>query len=143
METKTVFGTEKYQIEACSSETGNSKGQTIEGISLLLSQEGRIKLENGQLVFVELTKEEAMGLAIQLLRLGLEAVPERGFQIDNYGAWPVSLHQGKDESGKPSDEPILCVNDVEADDIPEDGILSIALTNEAAKGLIGALARIV
>lgn len=139
---KTVFGTEKYQIEACSSETGNGKGQTIEGVSLLLHQQGRIKLENGQLVSVELTKEDARELAIQLLKLSSGPVPERGFQIDNYGTWPISLHHGKDESGKPSDEPILCINDVEIDDIPEDGILSIVLTNEAARGLISELAKL-
>lgn len=143
METETVFGTAKYQIESCLSETGNGKGQTIEGISLLLSQEGRIKLENGQLVSIELTKEDAKEFAIQLLRLSSGPIPERGFQLDNYGTLAVSVHQAREESGKPSNEPILYLGDVEPDDIPEDGNMSICLTNDAARGLISELAKIV
>lgn len=143
MEQKTVFGTTKYQIEACLSETGNGKGQTIEGISLVLLHDGRIKLEDGRLVSAELTKEDARELAIQLLKISSGPIPERGFKIENHGTCAVSLHQSTKENGEPSNEPILCVYDVEPDDISEDGNLTICLTNEAARDLIPELAKIV
>ena len=133
METKTVFGTTKYQIESCLSETGNGKGGIIEGVSLLLHQNGKIKLEDGQLVSIQLTKEDAKELAIQLLKISGEPVPERG----------VSLHHAKEENGEPANEPIICISDIESEDIPEDNQVSICLTNESAKEMIGALAMIV
>lgn len=143
METKTVFGTAKYQIEACLSETGNGEGQIVEGVSLLLLQNGKIKLENGQLVNIELTKEAAKDLAIQLLKISSEPVPECGVSLEHYQAWDISVHQTKEENGKPANEPIICISDIESEDIPEDGYISICLTNESTKEMIGALAMIV
>ena len=143
METKTVFGTTKYQIETCLSETGNGKGGIIEGVSLLLHQNGKIKLEDGQLVSIQLTKEDAKELAIQLLKISGEPVPERGVSLDHYEAWGISLHHAKEENGEPANEPIICISDIESEDIPEDNQVSICLTNESAKEMIGALAMIV
>lgn len=143
MEAKTVFGTTKHQIESCLSETGGGKGQTIEGISLLLLQDGKIRLEDGQLVSVDLSKEDAREFAIQLLKMSSGPIPERGFEIGNYGAWTVHLHQTKEESGEPSNEPLISIDDVEVDDVLESGNLPILLTNEAARDLISELAKIV
>lgn len=143
METKTVFGTGKYQIEACLSETGNGEGKIIEGISLLLLQNGKIKLENGQLVSIELTKEAAREFAIQLLKISSEPVPECGLSLDHYQAWDISLHHAKEENEEPANEPIICISGIESEEIPEDGYISICLTNESTREMIGALAMIV
>lgn len=143
MEVKTIFGTGVYQAETLLSEKTNSEGKKVKSISLQLFQNGRIKLENGQLVSVELTKEDAKELAIQLLKVSSEPTPQNGLSLDNYGEWGISLHHAIEQSGEPANEPIICLSDVEAEDIPEDGYLSICLTNEAAKEMISGLAMIV
>lgn len=144
METKTVFGTETYQVETLLSEKVNDEGKKVEGISLQLFQNGKIKLENGQLVSIELSKEDAKELAIQLLKASSELVPQRGgLSIDNYGEWGFALYHATEEGGKLCNEPLVCIDGVEADDIPENGSISICLTNESAREMISGLATIV
>ncbi|AUI48921.1 hypothetical protein BUN20_21825 [Bacteroides fragilis] len=144
METKTVFGTETYQAEILLSEKTNDEGKKAEGISLQLFQGGKIKLENGQLVSIELSKEDAKELAIQLLKVSSEPVPQRGgLSIDNYGEWGFTLYHATEEGGKLCDEPLVCIDGVQTDDIPEDGSISICLTNKSARDMISGLATIV
>lgn len=144
METKTVFGTETYQAEILLSEKTNDEGKKAEGISLQLFQGEKIKLENGQLVSIELSKEDAKELAIQLLKASSEPVPQRGgLSIDNYGEWGFTLYHATEEGGKLCDEPLVCIDGVQADDIPEDGSISICLTNKSARDMISGLATIV
>lgn len=144
MEVKTVFGTGAYQAEILFSEKVNNEGQKVEGISLQLIQDGKIKLENGQLLSVEMSKDEAEELAIQLLKMSSEPVPQRGgFSVENYGEWGFTLYHPTKESGELCNEPLLCIDGVIPDDVPEDGSITISLTNESAKGLISGLATIV
>lgn len=144
METKTVFGTEAYQVETLLSEKVNDEGKKVKRVSLQLFQDGKIKLENGRLVSIELSKEDAKELAIQLLKASSDLVPQLGgLSIANYGEWGFTLYHATEESGKLCNEPLVCIDGVQADDIPEDGSISISLTNESAKEMISGLATIV
>jgi len=89
-----------------------------------------------------ITKEEAIKLAIRLLKLSVERVPEHGLLLDNFSKHDFSVHHAK-EDGVHIDEPIFEIEDVKTDDIAEDGTISVCLTNESAKELIKALAKIV
>lgn len=144
METKKVFGTEVYQTEIFFSEKVNGEGQKVTQISLQIFQNGRIKLENGQLVSIELSKEEAKELAIQLLKASSEPVPQcGGLPIGNHEGLGVILYHATEEDGKLCDEPLIHIENVEADDISEDGSMSICLTNESAREMIAGMATIV
>ena len=89
-----------------------------------------------------ITKEEAIKLAIRLLKLSVERVPEYGLLLDNFSKHDFSVHHAK-EDGVHINEPIFEIEDVKADDIAEDGTISVCLTNESAKELIKVLAKIV
>ena len=144
METKTIFGTEFYQVETLLSEKVNGEGKKLENISLQLFQDGKIKLEDGRLVSIEMSKDEAREFAIQLLKLSSEPVPQRGgLTVNNYGEWGFTLYHPTKEGGELCDEPLLCIDGVDPDDVPEDGSITISLTNESAKELISGLATIV
>lgn len=144
METKTIFGTEVYQVEALLSEKVNNEGKKVESISLQLFQDGKIKLEDGRLVSIEMSKDEAKELAIQLLKMSSEPVPQRGgLLVDNYGEWVLTLYHPTEESGELCNEPLLSIDGVDPDDVPEDGSITLNLTNESAKELISGLAAIV
>lgn len=144
METKTVFGTGIYQTEILHSEKVNDEGKKAEGISLQLFQGGKIKLENGQLVSIELSKEDAKELAIQLLKISSEPVSQvGGLSLDNYGEWGFTLYHATEEGGKLCNEPLVCIDGVQADDIPEDGSITVSFTNESARKMISGLATIV
>ena len=89
-----------------------------------------------------ITKEEAVKLAIRLLKLSAERVPENGLAFHNFSGHDFSILHAK-EDGVHIDEPIFELGNLEADDIAEDGTISVCLTNESAKELIKALAKIV
>lgn len=89
-----------------------------------------------------ITKEEAVKLAIRLLKLSAERVPEHGLLLDNYSGHDFSVHHAI-EDGVHIDEPIFEIEDMKAEDIAEDGTISVCLTNESAKELIKVLAKIV
>lgn len=148
MEKKTIFGTEKFQTEVCEchSTVKNHSGvqEIFTGVSLLLHRDGRVMMENKQPMFVVLTKEDAKELAIQLLKMSSIPIPQvGGLSIDNYGEWGFTLYHAKQEDGELCNEPIMCINEIQADDISEDGNIAISLTNESAKDLISGLATIV
>ena len=89
-----------------------------------------------------ISKEEAVNLAIRLLKLSTGRVPENGLLLHNFSGHDFSVHHAK-EDGVHIDEPIFEIGNLEADDIAEDGTISVCLTNESAKELIKALAKIV
>ena len=89
-----------------------------------------------------ISKEEAVNLAIRLLKLSTERVPENGLVFHNFSRHDFSILHAK-EDGVHIDEPIFEIGNLEADDIAEDGTISVCLTNESAKELIKALAKIV
>ena len=66
-----------------------------------------------------ISKEEAVNLAIRLLKLSTGRVPENGLLLHNFSGHDFSVHHA------------------------EDGTISVCLTNESAKELIKALAKIV
>ena len=82
-----------------------------------------------------ISKEEAVNLAIRLLKLSTERVPENGLSLHNFSGHDFSVHH--------ADELSFEIGNLEADDIAEDGTISVCLTNESAKELIKVLAKIV
>ena len=143
METKTVFGEGLYQAEILLTEKVNSKGKKVEDVSLQLFQNGSIKLDNGRLVSIDMSKDEARELAIQLLKTSSVPVPQNGLHIENHQGWGIKLHQTLYDIGIPDKEPLICIDGIQDSDIPEDGSISICLTNKAGKEMISALAMIV
>ena len=65
-----------------------------------------------------------------------------GLSLHNFSGHDFSVHHAK-EDGVHIDEPIFEIGNLEAGDIAEDGTISVCLTNESAKELIKALAKIV
>ncbi|WP_342990508.1 MULTISPECIES: hypothetical protein [Bacteroides] len=88
-----------------------------------------------------ITKEEAVKLAIRLLKLSAERVPEHGLLLDNYSGHDFSVHHAIEDEVH-INEPIFEIEDMKAEDIAEDGTISVCLTNESAKELIKVLAKI-
>ena len=62
--------------------------------------------------------------------------------LHNFSGYDFSVHHAK-EDGVHIDELIFEIGNLEADDIAEDGTISVCLTNESAKELIKVLAKIV
>ena len=89
-----------------------------------------------------ISKEEAVNLAIRLLKLSTERVPENGMSLHNFSGHDFFVHHTKEDDVH-IDEPIFEIGNLEAEDIAEDGTISVCLTNESAKELIKALAKIV
>lgn len=148
MEVKTVFGTEKFQVEVCGHrstiEGEDGKRKAFNGLSLVLSRNGKIAIEDKQPMYVTLTKEDAKQLAIQLLKMASEPVAQHGgLSLDNYQEWGVTLYHAIEDSGKLCNEPLICIDGLIADEVPEDGSITLSLTNESAKELISGLATIV
>jgi len=122
---------------------GNAKEMMPEEITFLfegIDPESDLTEDNN--LVCSITKEEAIKLAIRLLKLSVERVPEYGLLLDNFSKHDFSVHHAK-EDGVHINEPIFEIEDVKADDIAEDGTISVCLTNESAKELIKVLAKIV
>mgnify|MGYP003205235755 CR=1 FL=1 len=110
---------------------GNAKEMMPEEITFLFEE---IDPES------DLTEDN--NLAIRLLKLSTERVPENGLLLHNFSGHDFSVHHAK-EDGVHIDEPIFEIGNLETGDIAEDGTISVCLTNESAKELIKALAKIV
>ena len=55
----------------------------------------------------------------------------------------VSVQQPKDLKGNPVNEPLLIIEGIEKEDIPDDGCCHMPIERDSAKELIGVLAKIV
>ena len=84
-----------------------------------------------------ISKEEAVNLAIRLLKLSTRGVAENGMSLHNFSGYDFSVHHAKEDGVH------IEIGNLEADDIAEDGTISVCLTNESAKELIKVLAKIV
>lgn len=63
-----------------------------------------------------ISKEEAVNLAIRLLKLSTERVPENGLSLHNFSGHDFSIHHAK-EDGVHIDEPIFEINHLPLSDI--------------------------
>lgn len=142
MTKKTIFGNEGLRCEVCKTKRGDGKGHTINGVSLLLSRGGQVIVKDGELWDISLDKDDAVDFGIQLIMAGSCAIPDRGYTIDSYQDFSVSLHPTYNENGNPTGEPVLCVGDIDPEDMRENGI-AIGLTKDSARSLIRALASVV
>ena len=122
---------------------GNAKEMMPEEITFLFEEiDPESDLTEDNNLICSISKEEAVNLAIRLLKLSTERVPENGMSLHNFSGHDFFVHHAK-EDGVHIDEPIFEIGNLEADDIAEDGTISVCLTNESAKELIKALAKIV
>lgn len=123
--------------------THKGKGKLPEQITFLfegIDPESDLTEDND--LVCSISKEEAVELAIRLLKLSAERVPENGLSFHNFSRHDFSILHAK-EGGVHINEPIFEIGNLEAGDIAEDDTISICLTNKSAKELIKALAKIV
>ena len=121
--------------------THKGKERLPEQITFLFGEIESDLTEDNNLV-CSISKEEAVNLAIRLLKLSTRGVAENGMSLHNFSGYDFSVHHAK-EDGVHIDELIFEIGNLEADDIAEDGTISVCLTNESAKELIKVLAKIV
>lgn len=144
---KKIFGNSEYSVstEMCKVVIENDKGkrQMPDEVVLILQKNSKEVRADKQPVTIQLTKEEAKGMAIRLLKLASEPIPEHGLMIDHYGDISMSLHHAIEKGGKKVNEPVICLDDISDEDFTEEGSLSLCITNESAKAMISALAKIV
>lgn len=112
-------------------------------ITLRLFHHKGVRVGN-QPACVELSKEEAKELAIKLLKYSTEDVPTMGLSLNcEYADWVVSVQQPKDLKGNPVNEPLLIIEGIEKEDIPDDGCCHMPIERDSAKELIEVLAKII
>lgn len=142
-----MFGNRDYKLEVSKSKTTiiRSKGERpgADEISFYINDGEKLLKANKQPIAIGLSKHEAIELAIHLLKMSVDDMPDNGMILDIYQDFDVSVHQAKESDGVFANEPIVCVDNIEPEDIAGDGFISICIGNESAKTLIGALAKIV
>lgn len=147
MENVRMFGNGDYKLEVIKSKTTivSSTGERpgADEISFLINNGEKLLKANKQPIAIDLSKYEAIDLAIHLLKMSVDETPDNGISLDIYQDFDVSVHQAKEGDGVAANEPIIYVDNIEPEDIAGDGCISICISNESAKKLIGALAKIV
>ena len=148
MKEKMFFGNGNYKFEVTNLKTpivsvaGERQGE--DEMSFFISDGDKMLKANKQPISVNLSKDEAKKLAIQILKLVAKPVFQTGgISIDNYGECKFTLYHTQRENGELCNDPLLSIDGVQADEILEDGSISIPLTNKSAKELISGLAMIV
>lgn len=81
MKQKTVFGTGKHQIEVGYVDKSSIQGTVDEHVCLMLSEHGSIRVENNEVLSIDMTKEDTIDFAIQLLKMASGPVPEEGLPL--------------------------------------------------------------
>ena len=139
-------GTGDYSFSVSKSQTvvvdatGTHQGE--DEISFcILAGEKELRI-NKQPLVVSLSKDEIKRLAIQLLKLSVNDVPDNGTVLEIYQDYEVTVHQAQESDGSKVNEPIIYIDNIEPEDIAGDGCISICIGDESAKRLIDVLAKI-
>lgn len=147
MENVRMFGNGDYKLEVSLSKTTiiSSTGERpgADEISFLINDGEKLLMANKEAITIDLSKHEAIELAIHLLKISVDDVSEHGDFINNYQDYAITVHRPIDADEVAVNEPIICIDNIEPEDIDSDGCMSICISNESAKKLIGSLAKIV
>lgn len=147
MENVKMFGNGDYQFEVGKSKTiivsSTDECPGEDEISFCISHGEELLNSDNQPIAINMAKQNAIDLAIHLLKISTDDVPGNGAILDVYQEYDVSVHQAKEDDGTLANEPIICIDNIEPEDIAGDGCISICIGNESAKNLISIFAKIV
>ena len=147
MKQKTVFGTGKHQIEVGYVDKSSIQGTVDEHVCLMLSEHGSIRVENNEVLSIDMTKEDTIDFAIQLLKMASGPVPEGGITLDTFNSsLEITVHHAQNPDHTLTEEAIICIEGIDPDtdfQHEDGGTLSACVANYSIKELIPILAKIV